>query len=343
MPADICRHHSTPTTVNPIVPLVRLNRRALLAAGAAFAAPLSFAQEPFPSKRIDMIVPYPTGGTADFLARIISQKLSESWKQQVIVHNKPGGSGSLGADMATQAPPDGHTLLLTSYPYRRVLFMPTAPAPDPTRDLIPVVLLIKPPLVLLAHPSLPVKSARELIALARQRKDINYASIGGGTPSHLAMELFKRGSGIDLTHVPYKGSSQALSDVVAGHVQLMFDSVVSSWGHVKSGRLRALAVSTATRVPKLAEVPTIAESGVPGFDASTWAVLYAPAGTPADRIARIHEAVTAVMHLPDVVERLTEQGATIPAVMTPAQVATFVRDDVAMWRKLVVEAGIQAE
>jgi len=318
-------------------------RRAFLGTGAALACVQVFAQEPYPARRLEIVVPFPSGGTADFLARIIGQKLSEAWKQQVIIVNKPGGGGSIGADYLMQAPADGHTMLLTSYVNRKVLFSPTPPVADPTRDPVPAVLLTKPPLVLLAHPSLPVKNARELIDLARQRTDINYASIGGGTPSHLAMELLKRSAGIELTHVPYKGSSQALSDVVAGHVPLMFDSVVSSSGHVKAGRLRALAVSSAARLTKLADVPTIAESGVPGFDVSTWAVMYAPAGTPAERLAKIQDAVNQVMRHPEVVERLTEQGASIPPPMSTAQVAAFIRNDVAMWRKLVMEAGIQAD
>ena len=315
----------------------------MLGLGAALACGPLFAQEAYPSRRIEIIVPFPAGGTADFLGRVIGQKLAEAWGQQVVINNKPGATGSLGAEAAAQAAPDGHTLLVTSYANRKVLFTPDSPVADPARDLVPVVLLTKPPLVLVAHPSLPARSVRELIALARQRNDINYASIGAGTPSHLAMEMFKRAAGIQLNHVPYKGSSQALADVVAGHVPMMFDSVVSSSGHVKAGRLRALGVSTAARLPSMPEVPTIAESGVAGFDVSTWAVMYVPAGTPADRIAKLHDAVTGILRQPDVAERFVVQGAPVPPAMTPAQVTAFVRNDVAMWRKLVSEAGIQAD
>lgn len=319
------------------------SRREMLTLGAVLAcAPLS-AQEAYPARRLEIIVPFPAGGTADFLGRIIGQKLAEAWGQQVVVTNKPGAAGAVGAEAAAQAAPDGHTLLITSYTNRRMLFTPEAPVPDPARDLVPVALLTKPPLVLLAHPSLPAKSVRELVALARQKNGLDYASIGAATPSHLAMELFSRAAGIKLTHVPYKGSSQALADLVAGHVPLMFDSVVSSSPHVKAGRLRALAVSSGTRLPALPEVPTISESGVPGFDVSTWAVLYVPAGTPADRVAKLHEAVTRILRQPDVAERYAAQGAPLPPPLAPAQVAAFVRDDVAMWRKLVREAGIQPE
>lgn len=322
---------------------VQAGRRAVLGLGAALACAPLFGQEAYPSRRIEIIVPFPAGGTADFLGRVIGQKLAEAWGQQVVVSNKPGAAGGLGAEAAAQAAPDGHTLLVTSYTSRRMLFTPEPPVADPARDLVPVALLTKPPLVLVAHPSLPAKSVRELVALARQRNDVNYASIGAGTPSHLAMEMFKRSAGIQLAHVPYKGSSQALADVVAGHVPLMFDSVVSSSPHVKAGRLRALAVSSTTRLPSLPDVPTVAESGVAGFDVSTWAVLYVPAGTAADRIAKLHEAVSRILRQPDVAERYAAQGAPVPPPLTPAQVAAFVRDDVAMWRKLVRETGIQPE
>ena len=320
-------------------------RRAALGWGAVgiLTCGASWAQEAYPSRRLEIIVPFPAGGTADFLGRLIGQKLGEVWGQQVIVSNRPGAAGALGAEAAAQAPADGHTLLLTSYTNRKMLFTPEAPVADPARDLVPVALLTKPPLVLLATPSLPVRSVQELATLARQRNDLAYASVGNGTPAHLAMELFRRMAGIPLTHVPYKGSGQALADVVAGHVPLMFDSVVSSSPHVKAGRLRALAVSSNTRLPSLPEVPTVAESGIGNFDVSTWAVLYVPAGTPADRITRLGEAVHRILRLPDVAERYAAQGAPVPPPLSPAQVAAFVRDDVAMWRKLVREAGIQPE
>ena len=327
----------------PAIPRAQPTRRALLGVGAAFACCPLFAQENYPSRRIEIIVPFPAGGTADFLGRLIGQKLGEAWGQQVMVNKKSGAAGSLGAEAAAQAAADGHTLLITSYANRKILFTPDAAVADPTRDLVPVALLTKPPLVLVAHPSLPAKSVHELAALAKQKNDVNYASIGIGTPSHLAMELFKRAAGIPLTHVPYKGSGQALSDVMAGHVPLMFDSVVSSSPHIRAGRLRALAVSSSTRLPSLPDVPTVVESGVANFDASTWAVLYVPAGTPPDRIAKLHEAVTRMLRLPDVAERYAAQGAPVPPLLSPAQVAAFIRDDVAMWRKLVQEAGIQPE
>ena len=323
--------------------MAEVTRRALLLAGIALAGAPVLAQESYPARRIEIIVPFPAGGTADFLARVIGQKLGDAWGQPVVVNNKPGATGSLGADTAARSAPDGYTLLLTSYPNRKVLFTPEPPVADPAHDLVPVALLAKPPLVLVAHPSLPVRNVRELVALAKRRDDLNYASIGAGTPSHLAMEMFKRAAGIRLTHVPYKGSSQALADVVGGTVPLMFDSVVSSSGHVKGGRLRALGVSTSTRLPSLPDMPTIDESGIPGFDVSTWAVLYVPARTPADRMAKLNDAVIRILQQKDVVEQFAAQGGIVPPPMTPAQVAEFVRNDVAMWRKLVSEEKIQAD
>lgn len=320
-----------------------VTRRTLLLAGTALAAGRAFGEEPYPSRRIEIIVPFPAGGTADFLARVVGEKLAAAWGQPVIVNNKPGATGSLGADVAARSAPDGYTLLLTSYANRKVLFTPDPPVPDPAHDVVPIALLAKPPLVLVAHPSLPVHNVRELVALARQRKDTNYASIGAGTPSHLAMEMLKRAAGIQLTHVPYKGSSQALADVVGGVVPLMFDSVVSCSGHVKAGRLRALGVSTTVRLPAMPDVPTIAESGVPGFDVSTWAVLYAPPRTPADRIAKLNEAMLQILQRKDVADLLAAQGGIVPPAMTPAQVADFVRSDVAMWRRLVSEEHIQTD
>ena len=323
--------------------MAEMTRRAVLLAVIALAGAPVLAQESYPARRIEIIVPFPAGGTADFLARLIGQKLGDAWGQPIVVNNKPGATGSLGADAAARSAPDGYTLLLTSYPNRKVLFTPEPPVADPANDLVPVALLAKPPLVLVAHPSLPARNVRELVTLAKQRDDLNYASIGAGTPSHLAMEMFKRAAGIRLTHVPYKGSSQALTDVLGGTVPLMFDSVVSSSGHVKGGRVRALGVSTSTRLPSLPDVPTIAESGIAGFDVSTWAVLYVPARTPADRVAKLNDAVIRILQQKDVVEQFAAQGGIVPPPMTPAQVAEFVRNDVAMWRKLVSEERIQAD
>jgi len=298
----------------------------------------------YPYKRIEIFVPFPSGGTADFLARLIAHKLSESWGQTVVINNKPGGTGRIGADLAAQSIPDGHTLLVTSYANRRILFEQAAPLKNPAKDLIPIAIIAMAPLVLVAHPSLPANSVSEFIAIARdQRQLLSYASIGNGTPSHLAMEMLMRMSDTRLTHVPYKGSSQAITDIIAGHLPVMFDSVVSSFEQVKAGKLKALAVSTASRLPIAPNVPTISESGLPGFDVFTWAVLYTPAGTHADRLEKLRLELARILKMPDVAERITAQGAIVPESMSLAQVATFVSEDVTTWRKLIKDSNILAE
>ena len=326
--------------------MTSMTRRALIAiaAAATFAFGTPASAQPYPSKQIEIIVPYAPGGTTDFVTRLIGQKLSESWGQPVVIVNKPGASGALGADLAAQAVGDGYTLLVTGYTNRNLLFSNPAPAPNPAKDVIPIAVVGKAPLLLLANPGFPAKSLKELLALAKSKPGtLNYASIGNGSPSHLAMEMLKRQAGIELTHVPYKGSAPALQDLIAGHVPLMFDSVVSSSPHVKSGKLRAIAVSTAARLPSLPDVPTVAESGLPSFDAFTWTTLYVPAGTPADRIEKLRTEVARILKLPDVQERFAAQGAIIPEPMTLVQVSSFINDDIVRWRKVIADGNITAD
>jgi len=314
----------------------------LACALAAHVAPAE--AQPYPSKQVEIVVPYAPGGTTDFVTRLIAQKYTEYWGQPAVIQNKPGASGALGADLAAQAAGDGYTLLVTGYTNRNLLFSPIPPAPNPAKDVVPIALVGKAPLLLLAHPSFPAKNLAELVALAKaQPGKINYASIGNGSPSHLAMELLKRSAGIDVVHVPYKGSAPALQDLIAGHVPIMFDSVVSSSPHVKAGKLRAIAVSTATRLPSLPDVPTIAESGVPGFDVFTWTALYAPAGIAADRVEKIRADTARALADPDLAARFAAQGAIVPGPMTPQQVKAFIDADIGIWRKVIQDAGIKAD
>jgi tripartite-type tricarboxylate transporter receptor subunit TctC len=315
-----------------------------LIAGAFCVITAAAHAQPYPGRQVEVIVPYAPGGTTDFVTRVIAQKLTDSWRQPVVILNKPGASGQLGADVAAQAAGDGYTLLVTGYTNRNLLFSPTPPAPNPAKDVIPVALVGKAPLLVLVHPDFPAKSLNDLFALAKaQPGKLNYASIGNGSPSHLGMEMMKRMAGIDIAHIPYKGSGPALIDVMAGHVPIMLDSVVSSSPHVKAGKLRALAVTTAARLPSLPDVPTVAESGLPGFDVFTWTALYVPAGTSADRIDKIRTDVARVLTQPDVVERYATQGAIIPEPMTQAQVAAFLNADIAAWRKVIKDANISAD
>ncbi|MBL8383812.1 MAG: tripartite tricarboxylate transporter substrate binding protein [Burkholderiales bacterium] len=311
----------------------------LLGTGAAPGA-----AQPYPSKQIEIIVPYAPGGTTDFVTRVIGQRLSESWSQPVLVVNRPGASGAIGADLAAQAAPDGHTLCITGYTNRNLLFASPPPTPNPARDLMPVAMVAQAPLLLLSNPAFSARDLAEFLAQAKSRQPaLNYASIGSGSPSHLAMEMLKRMAGVDLVHVPYKGSGPALLDLMAGHVPVMFDSVVSASPHVRAGKLRALAVGTATRLPSLPQVPTVAESGLAGFEAFTWTALYAPAGTPADRVEKLRTEVARILRLPDVMERFASQGAIVPEPLTPAATAAFIQADVQRWRRVIAEGNIKAE
>lgn len=326
--------------------LARAARAALLLPLAAVlaVATLEAHAQPYPSRQIEVVVPYAPGGTTDFVTRVIGQKMQDGWKQPVVILNKPGASGQLGADYAAAQPGDGYTLLVTGYTNRNLLFSPTPPVANPAKDPIPVVLVGKAPLLIVVSPDFPAKSLKDLIAMAKaQPGKINYASIGNGSPSHLGMEMLKRQAGIDMLHVPYKGSGPALIDVMAGHVPVMMDSVVSSSPHVKGGKLRALAVTTASRLPSLPDVPTVAEQGLSGFDVFTWTLLYAPAGTPTDRMDKVRAEVERILTLPDVKERYASQGAIIPEPMTQAQLAKFLDADISGWRKVIQDAKITAD
>ena len=324
---------------------MRHDRRLFICAALAAAFP-AWAAEPEAGAgrwRIELVVPFPPGGTADLFARVIGRGLAEKTSVPVVVINRPGATGTIGAESVAAAAADGATLLLTSYADRRVLFDPAAGRS--TQALVPLVLVAKAPLLLVAHPSLGAPTLEAFITTARSAKG-NYASIGNGTPSHLAMEKLKRAAGIELTQVPYKGSGQALTDVIAGHVPVMFDSVVSALPHVKAGKLRALAVSTSRRLPTLPDVPTIAESGVAGvadFDVSTWVVIYAPPGTPERLAEALRADIARVLADPAVAETFSAQGALVPPPMSRADVAVFIRADVAMWKKLITEQRITAD
>lgn len=323
--------------------MIRPIARALGALVLAAVVTGAHAQS-YPARQIEVIVPYAPGGTTDFVTRVIGQKMSDAWKQPVVVVNKPGASGQLGADLAAAAAGDGYTLLVTGYVNRNLLFSPTPPVPNPAKDVIPVALVGKAPLLIVVSPEFPAKSLKDLVAMAKaQPGKLNYASIGNGSPSHLGMEMFKRLSGIDVLHVPYKGSGPALIDVMAGHVPLMMDSVVSSSPHVKAGKLRALAVTTASRLPSLPDVPTVAESGLQGFDVFTWTMLYVPAGTPPDRIDKLRAEVERILQMPDVRERYASQGAIVPEPMTQTQIVSFLNADIAGWRKVIQDAKITAD
>jgi tripartite-type tricarboxylate transporter receptor subunit TctC len=314
--------------------LVRTLAAALLGLMPFFAP----AQD-YPRKPVRMIVPYPPGGPTDILGRIVAQNLSERLGQQVVVENKPGASGMIGADLVAKAPPDGYTLLANASIHVINPSLYKNATYDALKDFAPVSLIAEVPLVLVVAPGLEVKSVKELIALAKSKSGkLNFASSGNAAAPHLAGEAFKIAAGVDMQHVPYKGSGPALTDLMGGQVQLMFDSLPSSISHVKSGKLRAIAVTTAKRSSALPSVPTIAESGVPGFDISTWYGIWAPAGTPTEIVSKLSGEIAKIVKLADVRERLGGLGAE-PAGNSPDEFAAYCRSELAKWAKIVKASG----
>ena len=313
---------------------------------AVLAAALSggaFAQA-FPAKAVRIIVPFPPGGGVDIVARVVGPKLTEGWGQQVIVDNRAGASGMLGTEVAARAAPDGYTLLMGTMGNLAVnphLFPKMTV--DPLRDFAPITLVVAVHFVMVAHPSLPVRNVKELIALAKARPgQINYSSSGAGGAPHLGGELFKRLAKVDLTHIPYKGSGPSFQDLLGGQVSLTFDSLVQSMPYIKSKMLRPLAVLGATRSPLLPEVPTVAESGVPGYELTNWFGLTVPVSTPRETVVKLHADFVKVLQQSDVREKLAGMGADVVG-NTPEQFGAYLRTETAKWAKLVKDAGIRGE
>jgi len=313
---------------------------ACLAAGTAQAQ----GAGNFPSRALTIVVPFPAGGTTDILARVTASALSSEFGQSVVVDNRGGAGGNIGAALAAKAPADGHTLLMgtvgthaiNAYLYKKMPF-------DPIKDFQPLSRVAGVPNILVVHPAQPFKTVGELIAHARANPGkLSYASSGSGTSIHLSGELFKTLAKVDMVHVPYKGSAPALTDLLGNQVALMFDNLPSSIQHVRSGKLRALAVTTLTRSPELPNLPTIAESGLPGYDASSWFGLFVPAGTPAPVVARLNGAIVKVLNLPDVKKKAAEQGADVHPE-SPEQFAAFIAAENTKWSKVVKESGATAD
>ena len=320
----------------------RIVATALVAACALLSG--HAAAQNFPTKPVRMIVAFPPGGATDIVARIVSQKLSEMWGQQVLVDNRGGAAGTIGTDLMAKSPPDGYNLFMATMGnltantvlYHNLPF-------DVERDLAPVTLVVKVHFVMVAYPSFPPKNVQELIALAKAKPgEINYASSGAGGAPHLGGELFKSMAGVDLTHVPYKGSGPSFADLLGGQVSLTIDSLAQALPYIKSGRLRALAVTGSRRAPMLPDVPTVAESGVPGYELTNWFGLVTRAGTPREIINRVNANVVKVLQMPDVRERLLGM-ALDPVGDTPEQFGAYIKSETAKWAKLIKEAGITAE
>ncbi len=315
-------------------------RLALILAGmACFSA---HAQN-YPSRTVRIVVPIAAGGVTDILSRVIAQKLYETWGQVVQVDNRPGASGIIGSEIVARAAPDGHTLLMafTAHVTNPSLH-PKLPY-DTLNDFAPVTMVAVVPSVLLVHPSLPARSVKELIAFAKRRPgELNYGSAGTGTATHLAGVLFGFMTGVIMEHVPYKGGVLALNDLLGGQVSLMFGNMASSMVHIQSGRLRALAVTSSKRSAALPHLPTMAEAGLPGFEAIAWFALLVPAKTPGVIIDKLNSEVVAILQLPDVRERLGSLGAeVIPS--SPSRLDDYIRAEIVKWRRVIRKMNVKAE
>ena len=297
----------------------------------------------YPSKPVRFVVPFAPGGGTDLIGRIAAQYLQEALGQPVVVDNRGGAGSTIGTDIVAKAPADGYTLLLgnISLAFNAELYKKLPY--NAIRDLSPVTMIAVQPNILVVHPSVPAKSVRELIEAARARPGkYSYASAGLGSGTHLAAELLKMLVSIDILHVPYKGTGPALNDLIGGQVQVMVSTFASALPHVKSGRLRALGVTTARRSPAAPDIPTLAESGVPGFDYSTWYALFAPAGTPRSVVDKLNETARSVLARDDVRQRLDSQGVDA-ATSTPAELGSYLRSETAKWGKVVRATGAKAE
>jgi len=305
----------------------------LAAAGAAGA-------QSWPSKPLKIIVPYPPGGTSDILARAIGPGLTAALGQAVVIENKPGATGNVGADFVAKSPADGYTLLLADIGSLAISpsVLPTLPF-EPVKDFAPVVMVAYSPHLLVVHPSVAAKDAKELVALAKAKPDsFNFAVSGIGGANHLAGIDFAQRAGIKWAYIPYKGGSQALTDMVGGQANVMFNGMLATYPFVKEGKLKVLAISSAKRFAAAPEIPTVAESGMPGFETGSWQGIVAPAGTPPEVVNRLHATVTAILATPEMKDRLDKAGAEVRP-MSPAQFGAFIRDERDRWAKVVKESG----
>lgn len=323
------------------------DRRTILGLAATAALALALpagAQPAYPLRPISLVVPFPAGGSTDLVARVVAEKMSQDLGQQIVVENRGGAGGNVGSAAAAKADPDGYTLLMgtvATHALNPALYkkMPY----DPVADFAPISLLVVVPNVLVVNPDFPAKDVAELIALLKAEPGkYSYASSGNGTPLHLSGELFKSMAGVDMVHVPYKGAGPALVDVMGGHVPIMFDNLPSSTEHIKAGKLRGLAVTTAERAPSMPDLPTVAEAGLSGYETYTWNALFAPAGTPPEVVARINEAAVKALADPDVQAKLMGFGAVVDG-STPEELAAHVQAELAKWAPVVKASGAQID
>ena len=317
---------------------------AAMALVAGVAAPDASAQAAWPSKPIRIVVPFPPGGTTDILARAAAQKMAEAWKEQAVIDNRPGAGGNIGAELVAKAPADGYTMLMGTVGTHAINASLYAKMPyDHVKDFAPVILVAAVPNVMVVHPSVPAATVAEFIAWAKANPGkVNFASSGSGTSIHLAGELFKTQTGLAMTHVPYKGSAPAIADLIGGQVQVMFDNLPSALPQIRGGKLRALAVTSRERANALPDVPTVAESGLPGFEASSWFGLLAPTGTPREVVVRVNAEIARWLASSDAKDKLASQGA-IAAGGSPEDFASHITAETAKWQKVVRESGAKVD
>jgi tripartite-type tricarboxylate transporter receptor subunit TctC len=316
----------------------------LLVALAPLFVSLTAAAQDYPNRPVRWIVPFAPAGPTDLMSRAVAEKLTQRLGQQFVVDNRPGAGGNIGAELVAKSAPDGYTLMIghvgthainaTLYP--RIAF-------DPVKDFTPITLIATFPLALVVHPAVPAKDVKELIAHAKARPgQLNFASAGNGGPTHLTGELFKSSAGIDIVHVPYKGNAAALFDLIAGRSHIMFSNMLTSMPHVRAGKLRAIGVSGAKRSPQAPDLPTVAESGVPGFNAVPWYGVLGPAGLPRPILTKLNSEIARALAQPDMNERFVAQGVDLQST-TPEQFAALIRSEVVKWRKVVKDAGAKVD
>jgi len=296
----------------------------------------------YPSKTVRLIVPFAAGGSTDIMGRLVAQKLSDTWGQQVIVDNRPGGSTVIGTDIVAKSAPDGHTLLVTPAPFTIVPSLLKKLPYDPAKDFEPITLINTTPLVVVVNPGVPAKNIKELIALAKAKPGVlNFGSSGSGGSNHLAGELFNAMANVNIMHIPYKGNAPAMTDLIGGHVDIVFNGLTSALQFIKSGKLRALGVTSLKRTPALPDLPTLDESGLKGFQAVAWNGLNGPAGMPKAAVAKTAESVARIMKSPELAEYLKREGSD-PVGSTTADYSAFLKDEIAKWKKVIVRAGIKS-
>jgi tripartite-type tricarboxylate transporter receptor subunit TctC len=315
----------------------------VLLAGALTIVTGAVAAQAYPTKAMRMIVPFPPGGATDIVGRYIALRLGETFNQQVVADNRGGANGTLGLDLAAKAPPDGHTLVIGQTGNLSISPSLTRVGYDTVRDFAPITLVVTSPHVVATHPALPVRSVKELVALARSRPgELNYASTGAGSGGHLGVELFKKMMKINLTHVPYKGAAQGFTDLMAGQVAMIFTSVLSTQSFARTGRVRMMAVASPQRSPSAPDTPTLAESGFPGIEVTSWWGVLGQAAMPREVVTRLNTEIVRIMGTTDARDRIGSLGADI-ITSTPAQFADYIKAESAKWGQLIKETGARVD